>query len=154
VDLSRDPTKANKILKQYSNDVFARWIPSTYIDESGLIQGQDDLSMHIPYSGKWGVYERNKKGKEYLIYIVETQEHNYRDITEIDLWNLYKADRYKQSTTLNPEKWNPAKDVNERNRERDMKIDRRFRSEVREKAKDMWGTITNRPYITAGTPWK
>lgn len=148
MDLNRDNQKQNKILRKYSSDLYAKWIPCTYLDENGVIQGCE-LEDGSEGTGRWGIYTRGvKSGKEYLIYIAETPSHNFRDISyDYDMSILHKRDKNRKKS---PYKYNQVKEIQEANNETRGKEDKRFSEEAREKAKEMWGPVTGRPYITAG----
>lgn len=152
MDLNRKPIRENKILKKYSGNIWAEWIPSTYVDEKGLVQEQEEWSEHIPGSGRWGVFTRGlRTQKPYLIYIADTPYHNYRDINyDIDMKILYNSDRAKRKEFMNTDNYRQYKELRENNRIKKEKEDRRFSEEAKEKARDMWGYVTGRPYITGG----
>jgi hypothetical protein len=155
MELSRDPRKQTKILKKYSTSLFAKWIPSCYVDENNCIQAQDNLDKHIPHSGRWGVYEKGKvSGKTYLLYIVEWFDHSYREVHEnIDFLKLHEMDEATKGY-MNPANYNAAEEINYRNQKREEKMDKNYRELVRERAREMYNFITNTPVITAGTPWR
>ena len=153
MELYRDNTHQNKILKQYKpSQVYAKWIPCTEVVDDMVYDG--DWDNPIYGSGRWGIYEKAPlSGQEVFLYVVETTTHKYRDITDYDVAKLYRMNKYikaKEAGFMNPDNYSEAAEVNEFNNILKEKEKKRFSDENKEKAKDMWGRITNRPYITAG----
>lgn len=153
MELFKNNLRQNKTLSQYSKDVYTKWIPCTIVGGNGLTC-EGDWDNPVEESGRWAIFSRGlNTHNEILQYIVETENHHYRDITEYDVAKLYRLDKYRKAKELgymNSENYNQVKEIEEFNRILKAQ-ERQKQSELnKEKAKDMWGYVTGRPYITAG----
>ncbi|KKN73614.1 hypothetical protein LCGC14_0399300 [marine sediment metagenome] len=68
--------RAQKMLQSYDKDLVVRWLYDKH---------------------RWSIWTKDRKGKEYLICVVENLDGSYRNIDRRDLISLIRADLYRRT---------------------------------------------------------
>ncbi len=72
----RTDWRAQKMFKEYDEDLGCRWIKEKQ---------------------RWGIFTKDKKGKEYLVFIVQNKDGSYRNIDRRDLISIVRADLFRRA---------------------------------------------------------
>ncbi len=68
--------RANEMLQKYDKALVAKWIREKQ---------------------RWGIFTKDRKGKEYLVFIVQNKDGSYRNIDRRDLISIVRADFYRRT---------------------------------------------------------
>lgn len=116
--------RRTKLLQTYDANLTARWVWQ---------------------KERWGVFTKDQKGKEYLVFIVENPNGTFRDIDQRSLLAIKKADLYRRERTDTI-----LKEVEDNNSAVEAAKLKKLRNDVEAISKERWRWTMSNKLIPVG----
>ena len=112
-----------------------------------MLQEYDkDLAVQYLYDKhRWGIFTKDRRGKEYLIFIVSNKDGTYRNIDRRDLRTTIRADLYRRdrADTI-------VDEIEAHNTNLETSKRKKLSDDVKAISRERWRWVFEHPQIQAG----
>lgn len=120
----RTDWRAQKMLSNYDEALVAKWIKEKQ---------------------RWGIFTKDRKGKEYLVFIVSNRDGTYRNLDRRDLKSIVKADLSRKARSYSL--W---KEIEAHNEGLEASQLKQLREDAMAISRERWRHTVGHPQIQSG----